>query len=85
MVSITDSMDMRLSQLQEIVKDKEASCAAVLGVAKNRHDFVTEQQPYIAWNSALYSEMVCMGKNLKRIDVCITYSLFCTIETNATL
>ena len=39
---ITDSMDMNLSELQEIVKDREAWHAAVHGVEKSQTQ--TEQQ-----------------------------------------
>ena len=38
---ITNSVDMSLSKLQEIVKNREAWCAAVHGVG---HNLVTEKQ-----------------------------------------
>ena len=41
---ITDSTDISLSILQEIVKDREAWRAAVHGVQRVKHDLATEQQ-----------------------------------------
>ena len=41
---ITDSVEMNLSKLMEIVKDREAWCAAVHGATKSRTKIVTEHQ-----------------------------------------
>ena len=43
---IIGSMDISLSQLWEVVKDKEASVLQSLGSERVRHDRETEQQPH---------------------------------------
>ena len=58
--SITDSMDMDLSKLQETVKDRGARQAAVLGVTKSQTQFSnwttttknTSQKDNSAWDIA---------------------------------
>ena len=46
--SISNSVDMNLSKLQKIVKDRGAWHAAVHGVASVGHNLATEQQK--AWH-----------------------------------
>ena len=44
--NVTNSMDMNLSKLCEVVEDRRAWCAAVHGVPTSGCDLVTEQQPH---------------------------------------
>ena len=45
---ITDSMAMSLSELQEIVKNREACVLQAMGSQRVRHNCVTEQRFYLA-------------------------------------
>ena len=44
---ITDSMDMSLSKLREIVKDRGPGVLLSLGLQRNRYSLVVEQQYHI--------------------------------------
>ena len=48
--SITDSMDMNLSKLQEIVKGREAWRAAVYGISKSQTWLSDKQQQIVFQN-----------------------------------
>ena len=41
---ITDSVDLSLSKLREIVKDRKPGVLRLMGSQRVRHDLVTEQQ-----------------------------------------
>ena len=62
---ITDSMDLSLSELQEMVMDREAWCAAIHGSQRVRHDWATELNwtelnvPYLSESSGKLNHPYC--------------------------
>ena len=50
---ITDTMDMTLSKLQEMVMAREADMLQSMGSQRVRHDLATEQQTLIRGNETL--------------------------------
>ena len=54
---IMDSMDMSLSKLQEIVKDREPGMLQCMGLQRVRQDLMTEEEQQQisrdSWNSSL--------------------------------
>ena len=63
---ISDSVDMSLSKLWEVLKDKEAWHATVLGLQRVGHGGVTErkQPQYNRWHTGA-SRHVCIFESLQ--------------------
>ena len=61
---ITDSMDVSLSELWEMMMDREAWCAVIHGVAKFGHDWVTELN-WIELGSLYIHTIILIFKVLK--------------------
>ena len=52
---ITNSIDVHLSKLQEMVKDRDVSCAALNGVTKSQTRFSNRTTMTTKWRSLAHS------------------------------
>ena len=63
---ITDWMDVSLSKLRELVKDREAWFAIVHGLQRVRHNLVTEQQQLQKWALDSQDKNMDLGTSSKK-------------------
>ena len=77
---IIDSMDMSLSKVREMVKDREAWCVAVHGSQRVGHDWVTEQLSLTTCmtlgEALVRPEALCWLRNMKSMS----YSFFSVLS-----
>ena len=73
--SITDSVDMNLSKLQEIVKNRGASCAAVYRVPKSRTQ-LNNNPKNLATDSLLLNRSLTDNTKSIKHTLYIIYSIY---------
>ena len=78
---ITDLMDMSLSKLQEMVKDREAWCATIHGVTNSQHDFdwTTTEVVWAILNATfifLHSFFFCSSDWVISIDLSLSLLIY---------